>query len=474
VRVEDPAGAPVAMARIYVKAESLGKGFMRGGIPVQIGLTDGTGEAVLRELPAGNHAAWVMHPEFGSARCSLSVPGPIVVVRMLQPGSIAGVLTRGGEPCTDCYAISLHQAGGERNPADEIPTFAWSQPDGTFRFGSVVPGRYRVHPQARLSVAGTVSDVVRIGQSMGELWGNNAEAVVVAGQECRVQLNIQVEDPSQVGRVIGVVTRNGRPAEGLSVNAWSARSRRTTTDAAGRFELEGMRAGRDMWINISEPPLQGGEARQIAQRTLQVKAGETVEIRVDVTTGHLRGRVVLADGAAAAEAHVTLQGQAEGAPSRGEFVYYSATTDSAGDFAVRDLVAGTYSVQVQKEGFVLASEVKAKVRPSEETSGVLVRLVNACRYGGRIVAEGGLSGPNYWLMLRLKDSNPQDSNHRWAKVTPSDGKFDPIDIAPGGYTALLQGSNENYRPVDVVITGTRLDAVLEFSKLPPEPARQGK
>jgi len=203
VRVEDPGGVPVSLTRVFVKAECFGKDFLRGSIPVQLGVTDAAGELVIRELPAGTHTLWVMHPEFGRGKGSIVLPGATAVVRLAQTGSIAGVLTKGGLPPGDSYAILATVQGGDRNPADELPAFTWTLPDGTFRFASpiansIVTSRIRISAglayddiggnyylsstESNAGAQGNYSVIVnKISGEGDRLWGDGGVTIVPTG-----------------------------------------------------------------------------------------------------------------------------------------------------------------------------------------------------------------------------------------------------------------------------------------------------
>ncbi|HVR95964.1 MAG TPA: carboxypeptidase-like regulatory domain-containing protein, partial [Thermoanaerobaculia bacterium] len=105
----------------------------------------------------------------------------------------------------------------------------------------------------------------------------------------------------------------------------------------------------------------------VASRTLQLS--ENREILVDLATGRLRGTVLSTEGEPVADALVTVEGLLANAGKPGESTFSAASLRSGADgsFEAARLVAGTYRLSIQKDGFA-ATMATVEVPPAGEAT----------------------------------------------------------------------------------------------------------
>ncbi|MBL8913440.1 MAG: carboxypeptidase regulatory-like domain-containing protein, partial [Archangium sp.] len=302
-----------------------------------------------------------------------SISGAVVVA-----GGSAGMLD-GGAPPSDggMDAGALLPDGGMSRPSDamgatvsmllERPPPAMPAKvaevtvDAFGRFSArVPPGRYTVeatHPwyvsTKREGVLLAEGQLLDLGQPL-VLQLNPAD---VSGQ---VELEVEVA---------GAIS--WRAGEGVTVTSDTGFT--TTTDLTGRYTLPGLAAGTRR-LTFTK----GGFHDGTPLRTINLAAGEHAlyePVRLLLDRGDLQGTVRMSDGSQLADVTVaiagTLDGGSGGYPTQ---AVRSSTDQSVGDFTMRGVPVGTYTLVARRTNYVEANSPAVQVQVNQTTPVPELRL----------------------------------------------------------------------------------------------------
>ena len=220
-RVVDEAGEPVAGAEVTAVPPAEDD----SGDQVQPSAADG--RFAFEELGRGPFCLYARKPPFvDGEQCSVPV-GAEVVLRLVRGGAIAGRVVRsvGAVPIAK-FSIAAMRGGADFELTSVQKSF--TSPSGEFRLAELSAGVYTVTVRAENRLFAERAGVeVRPGETTGGL----------------------VFELGSTGRITGVVTAvGGKPIEGAKVELLlggrMGGGQKTLTDAAGRFELERVSAGR--------------------------------------------------------------------------------------------------------------------------------------------------------------------------------------------------------------------------------------
>lgn len=245
--VVDAAGAPVADA--WVDAEP-------GARPT---VTDAEGRFAFERLAEGSFSIHARARHDGARGIVEEVaPGSDVRVEVELPAGIRGTVSMNGKP-VERFTVTVGELGRPQ-------TFL--SPDGSFELDRLRPGE---HSLAVASAEGAISvtttlragEIAAVPVSLGA-WGRVTGRVISA-----------VDGAPLVGIEIGAEARSGRrsPAEGGVVSLLSGGP---STDAAGRFEIEGLGAGALELRFQAGSTMMGGEA--LGRHTATLGPGETLDL----------------------------------------------------------------------------------------------------------------------------------------------------------------------------------------------------
>jgi hypothetical protein len=480
--LEDSTSEPVACARVLVQGEAFGgsgKLLAEDNIPLDLGMTGRNGELAVACLPAGTHHVFVRHPQFGQKHAVLTVPGEALVVRMDACGQVAGMVTQDGAPPAETCTLSLELLReGDKSPVTDPPLLAFTAPDGSFHFGGVAPGKYRVEAMDRIVKFASITDVIKAAELDENSPRASAEVQVVAGREAKVTLDLQKpRETGPTGRIVGEVTVNNVPRAGLVVSAQANRRHRAVTDAAGRFELDQVGAQPQVWLTIADEESDVlGTERTLLTTMLAVKEGQTAEVRLAIETGDVRGRVtVAADGSPAAGVGVFASAvPGEGKPKEGESsgAQYVVITDDKGRFEIKGIAAGTYAFGVHHEGFAKKPSRPVVVRRGEAGDEVRLELIPAVTVAGTVEIEGGGKDLNWqWVHFQPTEG---DANLEGKGGQVESGRFECGGLAPGKYQVHFYTDAQSFEPVALTVTGNMTGVHLKFVRAkPPVPPAEG-
>ncbi|MCC6670351.1 MAG: carboxypeptidase regulatory-like domain-containing protein [Planctomycetes bacterium] len=420
VRVLDVSGNAIAGATV------------RGRVAdVEVRETSGVdGEAVLELPPAPTLVVRV--EARGFVACGLADVGfgQEVEVRLRPAATILGrTVNEAGEPLR---GVRVRAFGPEKG-ASGGPRVADSDAAGNFRLEDLVPGTYDVRCDG-LPEAGAP----RAAVFLGVYWA--------AGEQ-------RQEFPLAPGRTVRGTVRDrttSQPVAGAEVEARVELARtmlgdrgvaaRVRSDADGAFVLAGL-------------PVGGGRIRVNADgytpefRGLGVREprGEQIEEFTLVRGATVRGTVVDAHGAPAAEAEVCIAFGWNNRIRLGEAV----KSDAEGRYELRNVPPRDgLLVVANKPGHAPGGEVLGKVQPGEVREAVGIRFPAGVALRGTIRDEEDrvVAGATLTLVPR----NVQQ-RFRWQAASGGDGRFAFTDVTPFPYELRVEavGYVPLQRPVDV-------------------------
>lgn len=217
-----------------------------------------------------------------------------------------------------------------------------------------------------------------------------------------------------------VVDLEGAPAAGARVSCSGPEfSSRASSDAEGRFVIEGLSAGRYALVaSKSEENVQLWTARA----EVSVREAETVEVELRPKPGApIAGVVISAKGEPVPGVKIMgWNGSTDGGyqPS----ATGAATTDAEGHFRLRSLLPGPVTLYATPQG---GSNVSARaIAPDEK---IIIKLGAGTTVSGRVLGEGGKVLKSFSFM-----SQPIDSQDGRFEVPARPGK-DTLGIDAEGY-----------------------------------------
>jgi hypothetical protein len=295
--------------------------------------------------------------------------------------------------------------------------------DGRFVLENVPAGRWSVVVEAK------GYQTARAGGVVVE------EATITDGVEVKVPPGSALK-----GRVTDA--KSGRPVVEASVSASASAGQGgpppgligldgggQPTDADGRFELDGLAAGK-VTVRVEHPDYEN------RTETVELKeGGSTVEIALS-RGGTLGGTVLSPTRQPVAGADVTLQASGEGGGGRGPFggASQGAVTDSSGRFRFSHVSAGRYTASAQLPG--QSSEPQEAVLTAGESREDLVLVL-----AGGATLRGVVSGlPQGQLGgVSIFANGPQQ--YRGSTRTGADGRFE-LSGLPAGTTSVTANAGD--------------------------------
>jgi hypothetical protein len=181
----------------------------------------------------------------------------------------------------------------------------------------------------------------------------------------------QADSGTQAGRVTGHALLEGATAHDGITLTLEGTSLSTRTDAEGRFTLEDVTPGTHTLVARRN-------GHEDARQPVEVRAGETASVTLDLrrSLAALHGFVELEGSQEASGVTVTLVETGD-----------TRTTDAQGTFNFHGLVAGTYTFEFLKEGYVPARQTVNL--GSEELNLLTITLsLERGRVTGVILLEG--------------------------------------------------------------------------------------
>jgi len=256
-----------------------------------------------------------------------------IVLRLSTAGRLEGeVVDRAGQPIGDAVVcaipaetdkVFLYRSSGhialEVNQGRSVN--AMVNPDGSFSYPKLLPGRYTLQVYPFASVPG--SPVA------------TAETTVQTGMTVRARL---VVDMSGFGGVEGTVTLDGKPFAGQNIVVQPVSQKWVCpyyiqTDEGGQYAVRNILPGEvEITLDSSYGSDKGMKQKQVAQ----INSGEVTRIDFDIAAGH-----------AVAEGYVLYQGQPA---ANVEVVFEPIASPGAGGPSARTDAQGYYKIEDLPEG----------------------------------------------------------------------------------------------------------------------------
>lgn len=261
-------------------------------------------------------------------------------------------------------------------------------------------------------------------------------------------------------------TRTGLPIEGVDVQLTSLadmnRYVSTTTDVDGQWSFTDLAEGDYQYVfsdnaNRYEITLEPSPVVSIAD-------GATV-VRVDTLTsvvagtGSLSGRVrdvATHAGLAGAEVFLTRE--------RGGYFVAPVISDENGNYSVEELPAGRYWVLATAPGY-FSIETPIEIGAGAETLNLPLRSDSSLAEGDGVirgVVTDPLGEPIYRSTVNASSLNSDGQyTYRWV-LTDADGVFEMSGLPVGEWDVNIGSGSIEVAPVDLSVTLTSLDPVVEL------------
>jgi large repetitive protein len=368
-RVLDPAGAPVAGAKVVWEA-------YRSDEETLVDETRGTQPAPLGETATDGQ---------GRFQVKLEKPGVEVSIRVL-PGGLPGAILRG--PYDSSEDVTLDDV--ELPAAERVS-------------GRVVDDGGKPVSGARLRVVGGLpfeeDDVTAYADGTSAADGSfsiaNAPANAMelttraAGYAPTVTVRMQRRSVDKVtlrsgGTVQGIVADpSGKPAAGAIVTAGATAA---ATDAAGAFRLAGVAPG--------DPAVEAiWKGDFVARKSpVRVKKGETVDVSLQLARAASIAGTVIDEKSRRPISGVRLAATSPRFALRRAGPARAARTDAKGRFRIPGLAPGAYSVAASKTDYVPAT-MSGVVAELSSRAVVSIALAKAAAVAGRVTDEAGAPVP---------------------------------------------------------------------------------
>lgn len=410
-------------------------------VPITESTTNSNGECIVEGLGPGSYFFEASHPFFGSSAIPANMPNESLNIELDAAGAIEGRIHVAGQKPESPRMIFL-EARGERT-GFVFPRFSSTDLDGRYRVENLDPGEYRIQVQAASLTASSFDWFQQMQQGPQK----RVKTQIEAGKTTTLDIDLSndaVEGPS--GRLTGRVTLNGRAGANLTASVWREGRKVVTTDASGYFDLGQLKAGSN-WITISLPTTDGQyEPSQLGSRSVEVKAGETVDTEWSFTTGIVKGRVLKSSDRSAGAFFVVSASVQSGEQKNSNHGWLRANADQYGDFVFDPAPAGKWSVFVQQAGFATPN-VQFELAEGEQKTSVEVLLESSVPCHGKLELPSNVSKiQGLWLNFYPKGvSNTRRRGSGWARVNPETLEFACDTLGPGEYQVDLNawGASEN-------------------------------
>lgn len=484
---------PIKNAAIYAEA----RGERMVEMPINCGRTDENGRLTINKIQATSLRVSADHPRWGTVHGETKADQELVL-RLLEPGSIRGVLSENGKPPLPgkfTVAVMWRRNGGPRGPIENTPQMVTAGLDGSFTVSGLQPGQYTVAAFNSLDTLRSPGSMFDFAQSM-YLDSNfkNERTDVVSGQVADVRLEVgkkPIEGPT--ASLSGTVMINGRVASGYSLIARTSggmigggqagvEPRRISggrfgavIDERGRFDLGVINAG-EVTITImgSEEGMFMGRSNSIWTQKVQLAESDQRDITIDVTTSTLAGTVYMPDGSPGAgifiraRGRLRVDGKLEGSSRQ------NVVTKSDGSFKFSEVSEGIWSLEMQKrdgDNRYRANVENIEVGPGAVSDSLRVEMQEQMLVKGTVDVAALPEKPRwgYLMFHRLKPGDPPNANGdvQQGQGYRNNGEFVADDLTPGRWRVVLHAQGKESKQYECGVLDVPA-AGLDGVKLTPQ------
>ena len=449
-RVLDPAGRPIAGARVTLQTDSEQMiARLAGQLDLPETHSDEEGAFSLEGLSGGELALVATHGEHA--------PSIITTVEVPAGGALDDVLLqlREGALLTgEVYDKEGKEAGGAQiilqDPGNWDTRMLKADARGTFRVENLRPGSWNVTALLgqidSLDPSIDPSDPAATAEATSAFMDNLRFTLVRLddGDEEHVVLGAPPEDPVQVS---GRVMHAGEGAAGAMISFFPdgaegfSAMKFTAVQSDGRYELALDKPGR-YHVQVQLNTSGGSMSQENVEYSEEIPEKPEHRLDIELPTGRITGLVTGPDGRPSANTRMTLT--TSGGMSMGTFLggqYAEITTDSRGVYTFDFLRPGTYDLAAggalfggvfgtaSPQGRVIRSALE--ISEGEALEGIDFRLKEAGDITGKVTDPNGRPIHNAAIFVRDSEGRLLE---RFSMITSDhDGSFRYRGVQPGDY-----------------------------------------
>ncbi|MGH9867133.1 MAG: carboxypeptidase regulatory-like domain-containing protein [Candidatus Polarisedimenticolia bacterium] len=439
--VVDDAGRPIPGVSVAKSEGSSGRGGFRMMLGPDAGgnESDGEGRFSVQGLEPGPVTLSFTHPEYEPAERDVDAAQDVTNLRvaMTRGAALTGIVLRDEDGSPVPSATIVAQSAGSGGLSGGMT--ARSGPDGAFQIDGVRAGSYMISASATglRPLGGPQNIVVSPGAPLPPVELRLGGGVALSGMLVGLK---ESELPNMT------VTAFTPGTGGFTTTA--------AVDASGSFDMKGIPPG-TLTLRAGASMLGGGRS---VTRTVQIPEGvPTFETTLEFPRGRRVEGVVTRGDQPIAEATVMFSLEATRSTA-------SATTDTAGRYAVEDLDEGDYSVNVMQLSAGLSHSTKVSVK-SDRTFDI--ELPTKRLAGTVLDASSGKPLEHATVLIEPEGGRRTGGMiFRDQSATDASGAFDFDGLAEGVWN--LSASRDGYavqsRAVRIVPTADPEPIVFELSR----------
>lgn len=435
--VVDSAGKPIAKASIEIERDRNRQfpSFVDSQPRVT---TNAKGEFTVSSAPSGSIrliATEGRHAKSKALHLDVAAGQKIADLSLVMTagGTIRGEMHASLGSDLSGWSVTMSSMDGENSDWNSAETDA----TGKFVFEHVTPGEHQVQAyrqERHTTSSGTFSSPTNPQPS--------ERVTVREGETAHVVLG---SPPKAPVRVVGTVTRAGKPAADVMVYAWKEQQpTQAKTGADGRYELV-VDGGGECHITVGSES--GGTH---TSRRVDLPEASTYTLDFELASGRIAGRVVDSDGKPLENAMVQLNVERDQAALSGTGTYGYFQTKADGAFTFDNLGAGVYRVTAgdSRYGFNGANSQYGEtsvgdlnVEEGASIADVVIRLERAAVLTGVVRTASGAPAVSAFVTVRDARGASRD---QWVgrHTTDGAGRYRIDDLSAGTWTVSAQLGNE--------------------------------
>ena len=330
------------------------------------------------------------------------------MVQIKATATVNGSVTSGGHPVSD---VTVSIPG--------TPYVAQSDGNGEFALAGLSDGTYDILFKKQGYVDYTYEAFSVITESTSSK-NYTLDPIQLAQATGSIRGSVSFEGSSSVG--------NRSASVSVYSNDNPSSSRSVFTDSTGQFVIDGLAAG-TYTVTISST----ASYRPVTINDVVVsEAGSTTlePVMLSAIGGRIYGRVSSAGDSAFTSALITLTS------TTGDEVYYR-TVGRNEDYAIEDIIPGTYSYTVECDTYATISGTLKVTVGSDEKFDFILEAVGGS-VNGRVILDGNWTNSG----AKVRIANINDTTKTYETTTASDGSFTIDNIRyEGAYRVSITADN---------------------------------